>query len=162
MTKRRREEDPIENVCRAWGQQRRRQLGWGEFGLGTIYEPHELLGGLQSVLGKLREDRNAAGSRSGKVVQVWPEVYYGEVLLVHRAWHAMDRRWREAFDVHFTLPYESGMFFRGLTARAKAAAIGLPVPTYWQHIAHGKAFVAGFLAQNDPDPSEVEYSTGTQ
>lgn len=136
--RRARDVDPIDDLCRRWGQEHG-AICYGYGGALPIT--------LSSALGRVRD--SGGGSRSATPGQVFPDVYRGDVLLVHRAWHAMPRTWRPTFEAHFA--------FENLSVKAKALELAIPVPTYWHRLGMAKAFVAGYLSQSGSDVSRSVY-----
>lgn len=99
-----------------------------------------------SFMGRLMEDKMGAGQ--GKRSQHWPEVMYGDALEVQRAMPGMPELPSDALHMHFVFDPEWG-----LTARRKAALIGLKERAYWEALGRAEFWIYARL-----DPARTQTS----
>jgi hypothetical protein len=130
--------DEIDVWCGQWASQRRKMLGIDQI------EPKDRLGKLNSTLGAVREERD--GASQGVVSQNFPEVYTGITLEVHRAFHAMNREWRQVIQLQYV--------WREIPVKVKAASIDCSIRDYWHRLNFGKAFIQGFVTMNTQEDRE--------
>jgi hypothetical protein len=127
----------VEHVCKQWGQARRVTLGISPRPL----EPAERLG-------KIRTALSSVDAPGGGMVQSFPEVYTGDVLLVHLIWHAMPRPNRAPFELNYIVPE--------IPYKLAAKEAGMSISTYCRHLSHAKLYVAGALSRSGLSASGVD------
>jgi hypothetical protein len=134
---RRRGDDPVESLCRAWGRTRRKLLG-----LEDPLEAREYIGAPRSTLGA-RRDLHAGARSPGKIEQHFPEVYPDEdQRLVNSAFHAMPERLKMVMDIHYCAHSD---------VDTKADFFCISVQTYWQRVRDVRAFVEGWVTAKATD-----------
>jgi hypothetical protein len=110
--------DWVRSDCRLWGRQKRR-----------IWEGCDWHGNVdgyaQSLLGRIREERDGAGQ--GTPSQKWPEVFWGAGLDVQRCLLGMPER--QYAVLHFQYVWNPDW---GVTAARKAEYIGLKRTEYFE------------------------------
>jgi len=142
MRGRRREQDQIDLWCTDWARQRRIALGIIE---GKMIEPRERLGQLRCTLGRVRSERDGASySRSS---QLFPEVYIGTALVIHRGYSSMSGEQRLAMHLHYV--------WREIPVAEKAPEVPATPAEYWTLVGMVKAFLNGFLAIHTTPLQEV-------
>lgn len=144
---RRRQDDPIDQLCRSWGRERRKTLGLDEldferngikcYGVGA--PASEYLGAIRSTLGQRRD--LPAFSSSGKIQQQFPEVYTGEVLLVHRAYRVMPFDLRRVMDAHYVAYAPPA---------DKAAMLCMSLKRYFEAVNQARRYVEGWINAHYP------------
>lgn len=131
---RRCKDDPIDALCRTWGETRRKLLGLDEPKLAREY-----IGALKSTLGQ-RRDLHAGAKSEGRVSQHCPEVYVGEARLVNQAYQSMAPEFKIVMDVHYAAH---------APADVKAEFLCMSPKKYWHHVGYVRMFVMGWLAKTD-------------
>lgn len=127
--------DYIDVLCSQWARPRRELIGLipsHEIKL----EPREMLGKLRCTLGQVRED--GEGASQGTFNQNFPEVYLGDILVVHRAWTRMRGPLKLTMYGQYVL--------REMKVKVKAAEFGFSVAQYWINLTAAKEYVAGYIA----------------
>lgn len=135
--------DWVRADCRAWGRQKRR-----------IWEGHDWHGNVdgyaQSLLGRIREERDGAGQ--GTPAQRWPEVFWGSGLDVQRALPGMPERQYAALHFQYVWNPESG-----ITADRKAAYLGVKRAEYFNVVTSAEMWIFSRLdLVSRPDAQLVE------
>lgn len=103
-----------------WGRQKRR--------IWTGMDWHKNVDGYaQSLLGRIREEREGAGQ--GVRVQRWPEVYWGDGLEVQRSLLGMPETPYAVLHLHYVWDPEWNV-----TAGRKARCIGIERDVYYDHL----------------------------
>lgn len=143
-------------ACRHWGSQKRRVWYGGEWftnRLGT--RSHHVDGYAESFLGRLRDERVAAG-QPGKRYQHFPEVLWGDGLEVQRVLIGMSERAFQALHLHYVWDPELGF-----SAREKAALLHMTVRVYWEAVGLGEFWIFARLAPeaSEPDPLVCAFDT---
>lgn len=123
----------VREACRKWGRQKRRVWYGGERYEGGGWHVD---GWAQSFLGRVQDERVAAGSGSIADRQQWPEVYRGEGLEVQRAVIGMPELPVLVIHLHYVFDPEFG-----LSVKVKAANLSMPVRDYWRTLNDGEAWV---------------------
>jgi hypothetical protein len=144
--------DYIDVLCSEWAQPRRKliraQLGREEL----QFEPREMLGKLRCTIGQVRED--GEGASQGTFNQNFPDVYVGDILIVHRAWTRMRG------PLKLTM---SGQYvWREVPVKIKAAEFGFSVAQYWINLTAAKEYVAGYIDCGGGRVPEIEPIAYTQ
>lgn len=124
--------DDVDLWCSTWARRRRELLGLDDREL----EPDERLGLLRSTLGRVREDKVAAGY-CAKVSQQFPEVYTGMTLQVHRAFSLLEGKHREVIDLNYV--------WFDISVPVKAREVRMAIVEYWMNVKIGKAFIRGAI-----------------
>jgi hypothetical protein len=130
--------DQLDIWCADWARERRKMLG-----IVIELAPHERLGKLSCTLGRIKDDKVAAGEVSaqvnehGHVEQDWPEVYTGISLDIHRGFLTMCGEWRQVMDAQYV--------WREIPPKEKAAVIGVTVTRYFDLLRMLKAYLSGYL-----------------
>ena len=124
--------DEIDLWCMAWARTRRVALGIVE---GKMIEPKERIGQLRCTLGKVRSDREGASYTQGQ--QIFPEVYTGITLDVHRGIMRMPGRERLATHLHYV--------WREIPVSTKRLEIPVSNAAYWTIISTAKSFLNGYI-----------------
>jgi hypothetical protein len=111
-------------------------------------EPREMLGKLRCTLGQVRED--GEGASQGTFNQQFPEVYVGDILIVHRAWSRMRG------PLKLTM---SGQYvWKEIPVKIKAAEFGFSVAQYWINLTAAKEYVAGYIDCGGGKAPEITYT----
>lgn len=131
---RRSKDDPIDALCRAWGNTRRKVVGLDDPRLSGEY-----VGALKSTLGQ-RRDLHAGSKSEGNIAQHYPEVYLGEARLVNQAFHAMTPELQVVMDAHYVARAPADL---------KAEFLCMSPKKYWNKVGYVRMFVMGWLAKID-------------
>jgi hypothetical protein len=137
--------DDVDVLCSTWARAQRELLGLDKREL----RPEERLGRLRSTLGRVREDKVAAGYFT-KLSQQFPEVYSGMVLLVHRAFCLMPAGAKEAVYMNYV--------WFDISAPVKAEQIGASLKQYWILVGEGKSFIRGAIVMGSEPGTMVHGS----
>ena len=126
----RRRLDSLDLACLTWGRIRRQLCG-----LDDPRTAAEYLGSLRCTLAE-RRDLHAGSKSANRIEQHWPEVYTGEPARINRIYHSARPMIRAIMDAHYVAraPID-----------AKAQALAMSVPTYWQRLREAKAYLEGRL-----------------
>lgn len=112
--------DWVRADCRLWGRQKRR-----------VWEGKDWHGNIdgyaQSLLGRIREEREGAGQ--GTPTQRWPEVFWGAGLDVQRALVGMPELPLTCLILHYVWNPDWG-----ITAAKKAAIASVSVRSFWEEL----------------------------
>lgn len=119
--------DWVRTDCRAWGRQKRR-----------IWEGRDWHGNIdgyaQSLLGRIREERDGAGQ--GTPSQRWPEVFWGAGLDVQRTLLGMPER--QYAVLHFQYVWNPEW---GVTAERKARYISVKRTEYFELVERSETWI---------------------
>jgi hypothetical protein len=131
-----RKQDAIDLACEQWAVVRR------EIDHGSFRESADWLGACRCSISEKRDLH--AGSRSGKVVQHFPEVHQEDGLVVARAVQHMRASLREILYAHYVVR---------APVKTKIERLGIGPRLYWDRLGRAKAFVDGWLmsARRSPD-----------
>jgi hypothetical protein len=124
--------DEIDLWCMNWARQRRIALGIIE---AKMIEPRERLGQLRCTLGKVRAERDGASyTRSN---QIFPEVYVGLALDIHRASFLLPGRERLVMHLHYV--------WREIPVKLKCCEVPVSNAVYWTLVGNIKFFLTGYF-----------------
>lgn len=139
--------DYIDVLCTEWARPRRKLLG--NIPTDKIkFEPREMLGKLRCTLGQVKEE--GEGAAYGTINQNFPEVYTGDILIVHRAWTRMRG------PLKLTM---SGQYvWKEVPVKVKAAEFGFSVAQYWINLTAAKEYVAGYIDCGGSKAPEITYT----
>jgi len=135
--------DWVRSDCRLWGRQKRR-----------IWEGRDWHGNIdgyaQSLLGRIREEREGAGQ--GTPTQRWPEVFWGSGLDVQRALMGMPER--QFAVLHFQYVWNPEW---GITVERKARYLGIKRTEYFGVVESAETWIHSRLdLRLGPDSQLVE------
>lgn len=136
----------VRDACRTWGAQKRRI--WS----GTDWHGN-IDGYAQSLLGRIREEREGAGQ--GTPSQSWPEVFTGTGLDVHRALVGMGERRYAALHLQYVWDPEWKV-----RSHRKAEYMGISRSEYFELAEKAETWVEAKLDRTCPDSQVIEIVTG--
>jgi hypothetical protein len=136
----------VRDACRAWGAQKRR-IWSGRDWHGNID------GYAQSLLGRIREEREGAGQ--GTPSQRWPEVFTGSGLEVQRSLVGMGEQ-RYAV-IHLQYVWDPQWKVR---SNRKADYVGVSRSEYFELAEKAETWIEAKLDRSCPDSQVIEIVTG--
>lgn len=126
--------DWVRSDCRLWGRQKRR-----------VWEGRDWHGNVdgyaQSLLGRIREEREGAGQ--GQITQRWPEVFWGAGLDVQRSLIGMPER--QYAVLHFQYVWNPEW---GVTTDQKAGYLQVSRAQYSIYLGRAETWLHARLEQN--------------